>query len=153
MANKTKAKLVLIPDKKLCSNCQIQKLLLDDEEPRHVSDEEIQELEVGTCAESEKSSNNEELRRLSDEEMKEFDTSISVETEKRNINECFSAIGISPLKTKGLHYSGKATLGKRKMFSTMQCVNTKVAKSLNIDSELLNEEALKIKKEILGKVF
>ena len=154
MADKAKAKLVLIPGKKLCPNCwiRIHKLLPEDEEPRHLSDEEIQELEAGTCAESEKSSNNEEPRRLSDEEMKELDTSISVETEKRNIYECFSAIGISPLKTKGLHYSGKATLGKRKFFSAMQCVKTKVAKSLNVDPELLNEEALKIKK-ILGKVF
>ena len=33
----------------------------------------------------------------------------------------------------------------------MQCVKTKVAKSLNIDSELFNDEALKIKKEILDK--
>ena len=43
MADKAKAKLVLIPDKKLCPNCQIQihKILPDDEEPKHVSDEEI----------------------------------------------------------------------------------------------------------------
>ena len=33
----------------------------------------------------------------------------------------------------------------------MQCVKTKVAKSLNVDSEQLNDEALKIKKEILDK--
>ena len=101
--------------------------------PRHVSDEEIQELEAGTSAESERSSNNEEPRHVSDEEMKEIDTRTSTETEKRNINECFSAIGISQLKTKWLHYSGKATLGKRKRFSAMQCVKTKVAKSLNVD--------------------
>ena len=107
MADKAKAKLVLIPGKKLCSNCRIQihKLLPDDEEPRHVSDEEIQELEAGTSAKSEKSSNNEEPRYVSDEEMKELDTSTSAETGKRNINECFSAIGIYPLKTKELHYS------------------------------------------------
>ena len=67
-------------------------------------DEEIQELEAGTSAKSEKSSNNEEPRRVLDEEMKELDTSTSAKTEKRNINECFSVIGISPLKTKGLHY-------------------------------------------------
>ena len=105
MADKAKAKLVLIPGKKLCPNCRIQlhKLLPDNEEPRHVSDEEIQELEAGTSAESEKRSNNEEPRCVSNEEMKELDTSISAETEKRNINECFCAIGISPLKTKGLH--------------------------------------------------
>ena len=153
MADKAKAKLALIPGKKLCPNCRIQihKLFPDDEEPRHVSDEEIQELEAGTSEESEKSSNNEEPRRISDEEMKELDTSTSAEIEKRNINECFSAIGISPLKTKGLHSSGKATLGKRKFFSAMQCVKTKVAKSLNVDSELLNNEALKIKKDILDK--
>ena len=33
----------------------------------------------------------------------------------------------------------------------MQCVKTKVAKSLNVASELLNDEALKTKKEILDK--
>ncbi len=73
--------------------------------------------------------------------MKELDTSTFVETEKRNISECFSAIGISPLKTKGLHYSGKATLGKRKISSAMQCVKIKVAKSLNVDSELFKNKA------------
>ena len=33
----------------------------------------------------------------------------------------------------------------------MQCVMTKVAKSLNVDSKLFHDEALKIKKEILDK--
>ena len=33
----------------------------------------------------------------------------------------------------------------------MHCIKTKVAKSLNVDSELLNDEALKIKKDILDK--
>ena len=77
MADKAKAKLVLIPRKKLCHNCQIQihKLLLNDEE--------IQELEAGTSAESEKSSNNKEPRHVSDEEMNEFDTSSSAETEEK----------------------------------------------------------------------
>jgi len=66
MADKAKAKLVLIPGKKLCPNCrtQIRKLLSDEEEPRHVSDKEIQELEAGTSTESEKDSNNEEPRRV-----------------------------------------------------------------------------------------
>ena len=69
IADKAKAKLVLIPDKKLCPNCQIpiHKLLPYDEEPIHVSDEEIKELEAGTSAESEKGSNNEEPRHVSDE--------------------------------------------------------------------------------------
>ena len=118
MADKAKAKLVLIPGKKLCPNCRIQiyKLLPDDEELRHVSNEEIQELEAGTSAESEKSSNNEEPRHISDEETKEIDTNTFAETEKRNINVCFSAIGISLLKTKELHYSEKATFGKRNSF-------------------------------------
>ena len=63
MVNKAMVKLVLIPGKKLCPNCQIQiHKLLPDEEPRHVSDEEIQELEAGTSAESEKSSNNKESK-------------------------------------------------------------------------------------------
>ena len=46
-------------------------------------DEEIQELEVGTSAESEKGRNNEKPRHLSDEEMKELDTSTSAETEEK----------------------------------------------------------------------
>ena len=97
MSDKAKAILVLTPGKKLCPNCQIQihKIFPNDD-------------------------NNEE-----DEKMKELDTSISAETEKRNINECFSAIEIPPLKTKGFHYSGKAHLGKRKIL--LQCVKTKVA--------------------------
>ena len=69
MADKAKANLVLIPGKKLYSNCQIQiHKLLPNEESRHVSDEEIQELEADTSAESE-NSNNEEPRCVSDEEM------------------------------------------------------------------------------------
>ena len=36
-------------------------------------------------------------------------------------------------------------------FSAIQCVTTKVAKSLNVDSEQLNDEALKIKNELLNK--
>ena len=74
-----------------------------------------------------------------------------METETTNINECFSAIGISPLKTKGLHYSGKACLGKRKLSSTMQSIKTKISRSLNIDSVLLNDEPLKFKNETLDK--
>ena len=74
-----------------------------------------------------------------------------METEKTNINECFSAIGISPLKTKGLHYSGKARLGKRKISSAMQSIKTKISRSLNIDSVLLNDEPLKFKNESLDK--
>ena len=114
LADKAKANLLLIPGKKVCPNCQIRisKLLPNDEKQRHVSDEEIQEL----------------------------NTSTSMETEKTNINECFSAIGISPLKTKGLHYSGKARLGKRKLSSAMQSIKTKISRSLNIDSVLLNDE-------------
>jgi len=33
----------------------------------------------------------------------------------------------------------------------LQCIKTKVGRSLNVDSELLNDEALKFKKEILDK--
>ena len=82
MADKAKVKLVLIPGKKLCPNCiiQIHKLLPNGEEPRYVSDEEIQELEPGTSAESEKRSNNEKPRSVSDEEMKKLDTSTSAKT-------------------------------------------------------------------------
>ena len=120
LVDKAKAKLVLIPSKKLCPNC---KLLPDDEKQRRVSDEEIQEL----------------------------NTSTSIETGKTNINECFSAIGISPLKTKGFHYFGKAHLGKRKLSSAMQSIKTKLSRSLNIDSVLLNDEPLKFKNESLDK--
>ena len=67
----------LIPDKKLCLNCQVQICKIPDEKPRCVLDEEIPELEAGT----------------------------SVET--RDI-ECFSAVGISLLKIKVLHYFGRA---------------------------------------------
>ena len=83
MANKTKAKLVLIPGKKHSPNCWIQicKLLPHDEEPRHVLDEEIQELEADTSAESEKGSNNDEPRCLSAEKTKELDTSTYTEEE------------------------------------------------------------------------
>ena len=77
---------------------------------------------------------------------------VLLQEQKRNINECFSVIGISPLKTKGLHYFGKAHLGKRKISTAMQCIKTKVGRSLNVDSELLNDEALKFKNEILNKV-
>ena len=33
----------------------------------------------------------------------------------------------------------------------MQCIKTKVGRSLNVDSELLNDETLKLKIEILNK--
>ena len=74
-----------------------------------------------------------------------------METEKTNINECFSDIGISPLKTKRLHYSGKACLGKRKLSSAMQSIKTRISRLLNIDSVLLNDELLKFKNESLDK--
>ena len=71
MTDKAKAKLVLILNKKLYPNCQIQirKLLPDDEEPRCVLDEDIRKLEAGTSAESEKGSNNKDPRHVLDEEM------------------------------------------------------------------------------------
>ena len=50
LADKAKAKLVLIPGKKLCPNCRIRisKLLPNDEKQRRVSDEEIQKLNTST---------------------------------------------------------------------------------------------------------
>ena len=80
--------------------------------------------------------------------MKELDTSNSAETREIPMN--VSVFGISPLKKRRLHYTGKARLG-RKISSAKQCLKTKAGRSLNINSELLNDEALKFKNELSDK--
>lgn len=67
--------------------------------------------------------------------------------EQRNIEVLFSAAGVSPLKTGGLHTPGKIRASKRKLSTVLSTVKSKVSRSFNItpeefdlDEEIENEE-------------
>ena len=119
LADKAKTKVALIPGQKLCPKCraQVNKLLCNAE---------VEELEFETGDEC-------------DEDIRELEADTSTETDKRSVDECFSAIGISPLKMHGLHQSGKIREGKREISNALECMKTKLSRSLSVDPEQLSD--------------
>ena len=111
----------LVPGKKLCRKCRAKVNNVDDDLNDNVIDPEILEI-------------NEEF---------------STEVDKKALNEMFSTIGMSPIKIKGLHDSGKLNQGKKKMSTLLDIVKCKVAKVFKLPVESFEEE--KINNEIIEK--
>ena len=106
----------LIPGNKLCRQCRtkvhtlkndVQNLMdVDDPNNKHI-----------------------------DPEMFDIKEEVSTEEDKKALNEIFSTIGMSPIKAKGLHDSGKVSLGKRKISSLLDIVKCKVARIFKVPEE------------------
>ena len=85
-----------------------------------------------------------------DLEIREIDEEVTTEEDKKALNEMFSTIGMSPIKSKGLHDSGKLSQGKRKMSTLLDIVKCKVAKVFKVPVESLDQEKI-ITNDIIKK--
>nr|XP_047124023.1 uncharacterized protein LOC124806858 isoform X2 [Hydra vulgaris] len=56
----------------------------------------------------------------------------SIQNKKESVDTHFASAGVSPIKVKGLHKSGKIREGKRKLTALTTSIKKKVAISLNI---------------------
>ena len=82
--------------------------------------------------------------------IKELDTGTSVETEEKYQWMFLCCCNFSTENKRGFIALEKL-VSVRKISSAMQCIKTKVGRSLNVDSDMLNDEALKFKNEIWDK--
>ena len=105
--------LNLIPGKKLCPTCRSK---------------------VMTCLSKSISENKND---------EDFDivNERSIQNKKESVDTHFASAGVSPIKVKGLHKSGKIREGKRKLTALTTSIKKKVAISLNISEESFEEQS------------
>lgn len=105
--------LNLIPGKKLCPTCRSK---------------------VMTCLSKSISENKND---------EDFDivNERSIQNIKESVETHFASAGVSPIKVKGLHKSGKIREGKRKLTALTTSIKKKVAISLNISEEIFEEQS------------
>ena len=129
--------LRLVPGNKLCRQCQakVNSIRNDDSNIINVMDVDNGDLNNNNVIEP---------------EILEIKEEVYLEEDKKALNDMFSTIGMSPIKTKGLHDSGKVNLGKRKMSTLVDIVKFKVAKIFKLPVESLDEN--KMKTEITEKI-
>lgn len=111
--------LSLIPGQKLCTPCRLKVINL------------IKEKEDKSATEPETESDNDQVT--------ELEKSVTKENEKKELDSCFTLVGVSPLKLHSLGSSSKTTTGKRKLSTVISNLKLKVAKTLDIDPQNLEE--------------
>ena len=67
---------------------------------------------------------------------------ILVESEKKTITNCFTLLGISPIKVHGKPFSSRKSIGKRKISSTVDAITEKVAKTLKLTKSDLDNTTI-----------
>ena len=67
---------------------------------------------------------------------------ILAESDKKTITNCFTLLGISPIKVHGKPFSSRKSLGKRKINSVMDAITEKVAKTLNLTKSDLDNTVI-----------
>ena len=65
----------------------------------------------------------------------------SIQNKKVGVNTHFTVAGISPIRVKGLHKSGKIKESKQKLTALTTSIKKKVATSLNIPEESFEEQS------------
>nr|XP_047131809.1 uncharacterized protein LOC124810807 [Hydra vulgaris] len=65
----------------------------------------------------------------------------SIQNKKESVDTHFASAGVSPIKVKGLHKSGKIREGKRKLTALTTSIKNKVATSLIISKESFEEQS------------
>ena len=142
LSNEPKLKQIrLVPGNKLCPQCQtkVNELLRneDDENMINVMDDNNNDFNNNTGI---------------DQDIFDIKDQISTEEDKKALNEMFSTIGMSPIKTKGLHDSGKVNLGKRKMSTLLDIVKCKVAKIFKLPEQSFVENDVIEKAEMFDEL-
>ena len=107
--------LNLIPGKKLCVKCRIKVIELENKEE---SSEQSQ---------------------ISDSEVI-LENSMNVETSMTTVSERLSLVGVSPLKLHGLPSSSRVATGKRKLSVAVNNLQQKIAKSIDVPSDILTND-------------
>ena len=107
----------LVPGQKLCSKCPARISSLIKEK-----NDQIEENYEGEAMPS-------------DEDVSEIEKSFAREQDRSQLEECFSAMGMSPIKSGSLPSSSKVTVGKRKIEAAVSSMKTKIARSLEIPPE------------------
>nr|XP_047144451.1 uncharacterized protein LOC124817997 [Hydra vulgaris] len=103
--------LNLIPGKKLCLTCRSKVMIcLSKSISENKNDEDFDIVNEG-----------------------------SIQNKKESVDTHFASAGISPIKVKELHKSGKIRGGKRKLTALTTSIKKKVAISLNISEESFEE--------------
>ena len=87
----------------------------------------------------------------SDEDVSEIETSFAQEQERSQLKECFSAMGMSPIKSGSLPSSSKVNVGKRQLEAAVTCMKTKIARSLYIPSEKIEISKQTMDNEVMEK--
>ena len=67
---------------------------------------------------------------------------ILVESEKKTITNCFTLLGISPIKVHGKPFSSRKSIGKRKINSTVDAITEKVAKTSKLTKSDLDNTTI-----------
>ena len=86
-------------------------------------------------------------------EILEIKEEVYLEEDKKALNDMFSTIGMSPIKTKDLHDSGKVNLGKRKMSTLVDIVRFKMANIFKLPVESFVENEMKTEIIEKAKIF
>lgn len=84
-------------------------------------------------------------------EILDLESSVSIEMERNRVSECFSAIGLSPLRYHSQPTSSKIKQGKRKIGIASNIITEKVARSLDVPIDIVQPREDDISRNIIKK--